>query len=260
MQIKTRLTSKSLALLMTSALTMGIAHAEDAAPAPDYTFTGNASLTSEYIYRGIAQTNNKAAIQGGFDFAHKSGFYLGTWGSSISWLSDAGAGSFPTELDVYGGYKGAVTDDIGFDVGGLQYYYPGKLNDGFFNPNTFEVYGALTWKFATLKYSRTTGNLFGTATATTNSHGSGYVDLTLAPDLGDGWIATAHIGRQTVTHFGDASYNDWKLGIAKDVGVGTVSAAVSGTNAKGDQGEFYRNAYGTNLGKTRFVLSFTKTM
>ena len=62
-----------------------------APPAPDYTLTANVGLFSQYIFRGIAQTAGKPAVQGGFDWAHSSGFYLGTWGSNISWLEDFGA-------------------------------------------------------------------------------------------------------------------------------------------------------------------------
>jgi len=58
------------------------------APEPDWTFTGNVGLYSQYVFRGISQTNEKPALQGGFDLGHKSGFYVGTWASNISWISD----------------------------------------------------------------------------------------------------------------------------------------------------------------------------
>ncbi|MEK7737008.1 MAG: TorF family putative porin [Pseudomonadota bacterium] len=74
-----------------------------AAPAAPSPFVGNFTLASEYLYRGIAQTRGKPAIQGGFDYAHPSGFYVGTWGSNISWLTDAGASGASLELDIYGG-------------------------------------------------------------------------------------------------------------------------------------------------------------
>src|SRR5574341_1330912 len=101
------------------------------APASPHTFTGNVTIASEYIYRGIGQTNRKPALQGGFDYSHSSGFYAGIWGSNISWLADgnqvAGSScatsgpciSSSIELDVYGGYKGTITGDLGFDVGVL---------------------------------------------------------------------------------------------------------------------------------------------
>src|SRR4029078_3589863 len=66
----------------------------DKAPAPaatpDYTLTGNFGIYSQYIFRGLTQTDRKPAAQGGFDFAHTNGIYLGTWASNISWVHDAG--------------------------------------------------------------------------------------------------------------------------------------------------------------------------
>ena len=64
-------------------------------------------VVTDYRYRGISQSRLKPALQGGVDFAHKSGFYLGTWASTIKWIKDAG-GDAPVELDLYGGYKGTA--------------------------------------------------------------------------------------------------------------------------------------------------------
>ena len=61
-------------------------------PAPENTFTANVALYSQYIFRGLTQTNRRPALQGGFDYAHSSGFYAGVWGSNISWISDAAPG------------------------------------------------------------------------------------------------------------------------------------------------------------------------
>ena len=62
--------------------------AKPAEPKPSYTLTGNVGIFSQYIFRGLTQTGRKPALQGGFDFAHESGFYLGTWASNISWLKE----------------------------------------------------------------------------------------------------------------------------------------------------------------------------
>ena len=72
------------ALIAASIVLPTMANAADAAPTPEHTFTSNVTLASEYIYRGIGQTNRKPAIQGGFDYAHSSGVYLGTWASNVS--------------------------------------------------------------------------------------------------------------------------------------------------------------------------------
>ncbi len=102
------------------------------APEPDWTFTGNVGLYSQYVFRGISQTNEKPALQGGFDLGHKSGLYAGTWASNISWLSDGNPPSAPPpapsaslEWDFYGGYKGSLPADFGYDLGVLYYWYPG---------------------------------------------------------------------------------------------------------------------------------------
>src|SRR5512145_3104795 len=77
-----------------------------APPPPEHTVTANVGLFSEYIFRGIAQTAGKPAVQGGFDYAHSSGVYAGVWGSNISWLEDFDAYTRSSlELDFYGGYK-----------------------------------------------------------------------------------------------------------------------------------------------------------
>ena len=79
--------SKLLNSLILAALAVpGVAMAADAAPAP--LFTANVALVTNYLYRGISQTGGKPAIQGGFDYAHSSGFYAGVWGSNISWIGD----------------------------------------------------------------------------------------------------------------------------------------------------------------------------
>lgn len=237
----------------------------EATPAPASPFTGNFTLASEYLYRGIAQTRGKPAVQGGFDYAHPSGFYAGTWGSSISWLTDAGASGASLELDIYGGYKGAITDDLGYDIGVLTYNYPGTFPKGFTKPDTTEIYGALSWKWLTAKYSYTTTNLFGALTPTGGkTTGSGYLDLTGSFDLGDGLGVSAHLGHQSVKGFSGASYTDWKLGVTKDLGIGTAGVALLGTDAKGScaKGEFYcfvSPAGGYEAGKSRLLLTFGKT-
>ena len=231
------------------------------APAPS-PFTGNVGFATEYLYRGIAQTAGKPALQGGFDYAHASGAYVGVWGSNISWLENAKASGASLEVDIYGGYKGAM-GDLGYDVGVLTYSYPGTVSPGFANPNTTELYGAVTWKILTVKYSQSTTNLFGIG----NSRNSTYLELNVAQDLGNGWGVTGHVGKQTVKNSGFASYTDYKLGVTKDVGVGVVGLALTTTNANDNCGsnDFYcvqtrpDGAFNYSAGKSRVVLNFTKT-
>jgi len=180
--------------------------------------TANVTLVNDYRYRGISQSNFKPAIQGGFDYAHESGFYIGNWNSTISWIGDAygqngsasgygytlGNVSAPIEMDFYAGFKKElIGEGFASDLGILQYYYPnsGIPNTGGLtaNPNTTEIYLAQNFTFGSLtgfaKISYAVTTLFGTV----NSTGSFYPDLTLNYDTGIWGLAlNGHIGYQHV--------------------------------------------------------------
>lgn len=218
--------------------------AEDAAPASTLSF--NVGVVSDYLFRGVSQTHGDPALQGGVDFAHPSGFYIGAWASTITWVKDAyGKGS--TEIDVYGGYKNAFAGgDWTYDVGYITYTYPGHGNaiaNVNANPNTQEIYGALGYKWLSAKYSYATSSHFiGWAGGTAydrNTRGSTYLEANANYDLGSGWTLIGHVGHQKVKGYvataalQDADYTDWKLGVSKDVGFGTVSVYYSDTNTKG---------------------------
>ncbi len=245
------------------AMAQTAAPAAEAAAAPASPFTGNVTLASEYIYRGIAQTNRKPAIQGGFDYAHGSGAYVGLWASSISWLSDIPGGvSAPAEIDVYGGFKNTFAGDFNYDVGVLTYNYPGSYPSGFTKPDTTELYGALGWKWLSVKYSYAVSkNIFGwTGANGEKTRGSDYLELNGAYDLGDGWGVLGHIGHQKIKNFSAASYTDYKVGVTKDFGFGVVGLSYWDTDAKGGAGQPYRNAFNKDMGKGAVLLSFTKTL
>jgi len=250
--------AKKSMLVMVLALA-GSAFAQTAAPAPDYTLSYNVGATTDYRYRGISQTGKKPALNGGIDYAHKSGFYLGTWASTITWLKDSTANpnttKGPIEIDVYGGYKGALSESVGYDVGGLYYWYAGnnmKDTAGNVSPNTFELYGALTFGIVTAKYSHATTNLFGTA----NSKNSGYLDLSANFDLGSGWSIVPHVGAQKVKN--GNSYTDYSVAVNKDIDGLVVSLAVVGTSGLG--GPYTLVGSGTrDLAKDGLVLSVKKS-
>lgn len=223
--------------------------AEEAAASP---ITANVTLASEYVYRGISQTREEMALQGGFDYAHSSGFYIGTWGSNVNWLQDAGA-SNSLEVDIYGGYKGKISDDLSFDVGYLRYEYPGSYPAGFVSPNTDEVYVAGTYKMFTLKYSHSLSNLFGFS----NSKGSDYIDASANFEIMSGLTLGLHAGHQSVKNNGFFSYTDYKASLTKDFGGGlSVTGAYMDTNA--NDGAYVYAPSNTNLSDGRFVLSVTK--
>ena len=213
-----KLNAKS-ALILSTLLVGTAAMAQTKAPEPDYTLSYNVGVTTDYRYRGLSQSHLKPALQGGADFAHKSGVYLGAWASTIHWIKDAG-GSGNVELDLYGGYKGTV-GDLGYDVGVLTYQYPS--NKLAVNANTTELYGALTFGLVTAKYSHSVTNLFGFA----NSKNSSYLEAAASFDLGNGYSVAPHIGYQKVAGSGNGvySYADFSLATAKDFGNGLVASA-----------------------------------
>ena len=233
-------------MLAMSLAIAGNAFAQAAPAAPESTLSFNVGAVNEYRYRGISQSRFDPALSGGADYADKSGVYLGVWGSSIKWIKDAG-GKANTEVDYYGGYKFTV-GDVGYDIGFLRYDYSGNALKP--SANTNEFYGAATMGPVTLKYSQSTGNLFGFA----NSKGSSYVDLTATFDLGDGYSLVPHIGYQAVKGAGNGiySYTDTALTLGKDLGNGlAASAAIIGTNAKTGS---YVSPAGKQLGKSGLVV------
>ena len=235
----------------------------------------NVTVVNDYRYRGISQTNFKPAIQGGFDYAHESGFYIGNWNSTISWISDAATTggynvSAPIEMDFYAGFKKElIGEGFASDLGVLQYYYPTSgLPSGATNPNTTEIYAAQNYTFGPLtgfvKFSYAVTNIFGFA----NSSGSYYPDLTANYDTGVwGLSVNAHVGYQkiagqnVIAGVPTASYTDWKLGLTKDFGGGlSLAVAYIGTNAaKSGSTYAYQSPSGKNLGGSTGIVSLTKT-
>jgi uncharacterized protein (TIGR02001 family) len=249
------LKNKLLAAALASAFAMP-------AMAADFTPSSNVSLVSDYLYRGISQSGANPALQGGFDLAHSSGVYIGAWGSSISWISDAGlANSAGLELDTYAGYKGAA-GDVAYDVGFLRYNYPGSYVAGVTKPDTNEVYGALTYSIVTAKLSYALGDLFGVSEA----KGSTYLELNASYAIPDTGITLgAHYGKQTykgTTADGykaldaDPTYSDYKLSITKDFSGYVLGLAYSNTNAS----SFYTSITPEQkkLGKSTAVLSLSR--
>ena len=268
-------------LILTALSAPGLALAEEApaaaagAAAPTPAVTSNVALVSNYLYRGISQTGAKPAIQGGFDYAHASGFYAGIWGSSISWISDGyapavgttpgvGAQNAGVELDTYFGFKNSFATDYSYDVGYLRYNYPGNYAAGATKADTDEIYGLIGYKWITAKYSYALGDTFGMSKA----KGTSYIDLSASYPVADTGITLgAHYGKQSykgatadalAAAGTTATYSDYKLSVTKDFSGYVLGLAYSNTNAKSGVGQFY-NVLGKDLGKGTAVLSVTRT-
>jgi uncharacterized protein (TIGR02001 family) len=220
--------------------------------------SGNIALTSDYVFRGVSQTNEEPALQGGIEYAHDSGFYIGAWGSNISWLSDIpGDISSSLELDGYLGYRGSAGEIFAYDVGVLTYYYPGDFPDGFSRADTTELYlgGTLTPidnLSLGLKYSYAVTELFGYV----DSDGSGYLDASLNWTFVEGWVLNLHGGKQWIEENEDFEYTDWKLGVTRAFDNGfSIAAAYTDTDA---EQALYTNAYGNEIADGRFALTLAK--
>ena len=261
MNLKSKTALAALALIASTA-----AMAQATAPVPDYTLAYNIGAVSQYRFRGIEQTSGAPAIQGGVDFAHKSGVYLGAWASNVNWVKDFnGATQGNYEVDLYGGYKAEIMPGLGYDVGLITYQYPGNnsgaagtpgnpgaANTGYTNANTSEFYLGLSYNIVSFKYSQSMGDFLGNV----NSNASRYFEIAANFDLGNGFTLTPHVGRQTipnqtssaapgvaaVTDGTAANYTDYALTLAKDFGNGwSATLAAVGTDAK-DRGFYQTNS------------------
>ncbi|MFZ2301528.1 MAG: TorF family putative porin [Gallionella sp.] len=259
-----------------------VAMAADA-PASPHTVTANVGLVSDYVWRGISQTSHKPAIQGGFDYAHASGFYAGVWGSNISWISDTGGmngtGSASLELDTYFGFRNSFADDFTYDVGFIRYNYPGSYNPAASSvaavpgnvakADTDEIYGAIGYKWVTLKYSYGLGAFL----TIPGAQGTNYLDLTASYPIADsGFTVAAHVGKQTykgtyaaglaaftagAAALGTPTYTDYKLGVTKDISGYVLGLAYTSTNASSFYTASVGSATGKKLGQGTTALSLT---
>ncbi len=235
--------------------------AADAAPASDLTVAYNIGLYSQYIFRGLTQTDRGPAVQGGVDLTHSSGFYLGAWASNISWLRDnndaysasAYSKGGRIEVDLYGGYRYSFANGVGIDLGALQYLYPGSKSSGgdvnWASAYTTELYGALNYGWVQAKISSvvsdaawTVGKYTTYESTTKNARGTYYAELNATIPVSDligakdglasGITGIAHIARQEFNAGSGNdvySYTDYKLGLQKSISDG----ALSGVNLGG---------------------------
>jgi uncharacterized protein (TIGR02001 family) len=237
-----------------------VAMAEDAAS--PHSLSGSLTLTSDYVFRGISQTGGDMAVQGGLEYGHSSGFYLGTWGSNVGWIEDfQGYDSGNVEIDLYGGFRGGIGETgLTFDVGAIQYWYPGDKPSGTVDADTTELYAALGWKWFTVKYSYyVSDEVFGF-----DADGSAdYLDISASLPLGEtGLTLGAHWGTFGFGDADDADYDDWKVSLAYDMsklgGLGegmTVGIAYSDTDADDD---VWTDANGEFLGDSTTTVWLTK--
>jgi uncharacterized protein (TIGR02001 family) len=278
---------KSALALAASSLLATTAFAQTAPAAEASPIAANVTVTSSYAYRGLTQSNYRPAIQGGFDYAHESGFYIGNWNSSISWISDGYQNatnqqrvvSAPVEMDFYAGYKKElIGEGFATDLGVLQYYYPTTALPNIsasnttvganpttrqasgVSPQTTEIYAAQNFTFGPVtgfaKVSYALTNLFGIY----NSKGAYYPDLTANYDTGMyGITLNGHVGYQYVPN----SYSVTTANAtANGIGAGTYNLSYFDWKlglTKDFGGGLSATAYyvGTNISKVGNTYTYT---
>jgi len=230
-------------LLTALLIVAGVAQAE---------VTTNLGATSDYRYRGISQTQNAPAIQGGIDYTNKNGFYAGNWNSSVSSLVYTnGAG---IETDLYAGYKKEI-QGITLDVGSYNYFYP-RASVGKTNYDTREVYVGAAKGPVSIKVSQSLGDYF----AASNSRGSRYYQADVAyPIAGTKASILAHVGRTDVANQTVLDSNDYNAGVGYNLAGFDLAAkyytnsnkttAFQTANTVGNQ-KLYRNALVLSVSKT----------
>ncbi|MCG6875448.1 MAG: TorF family putative porin [Betaproteobacteria bacterium] len=239
-------------------------------------WSANVGLFSDYLFRGVSQTGGEPAVQGGFDLGYEAGpvnLYAGTWASNISWLEDAGAYTNSSlEWDFYGGVNGSIGNTgLGWDAGLIYYYYPGSKTPGAVSANTTEIYGALSWKWLSAKYSYSLSDYFGVRDITgAKSDGTWYLDLKAKYDFEDGPAKGVSVwGHYGITEVNgtyapgaDPSYNDWQIGasytVQSSVFKDTEIGGYWSDTAKIDR-VVYTNAQGYDTAKGMFVVYVKKT-
>ena len=189
----------ALAALTGAALLLPATVSAEASP-----FSANAALTTDYVWRGVSQTLEDPAIQGGFDFNHDSGFYAGVWGSNVDFGGDE-----HLELDYYAGFAGE-TGGIGYDLGILYYDYFDDTDTSW--P---EIYAKLSYDFDVaaleggIAYSDDVGNS-GTDEI--------YYHVSASVPLGSVFSLGATVAYQDLDEEFGESYTHWQLGVGASYG------------------------------------------
>ena len=222
----------TLATAGLSLATPAMAQSEDSG----FTTSANVALTTDYRFRGVSLSGGDPAIQGGFDVAHDSGFYIGTWASSIK----GGPSYGDVELDLYAGWSGSLSDAVGIDVGGLYYMYPTEdlgLDTDYIAPNA-----AISAKLGPAEAT------LGVAYAPEQDSLGGDDNLYIYTDVGFGiadspFSVTGHLGYTDgalapplLAGAADDTGLDWALGLAVAQGnfeVGVSYVGVEGPSVDG---------------------------
>jgi uncharacterized protein (TIGR02001 family) len=220
-----------LALAVASALlpaSLMILSSPSRAEESPHSLSANVALTTNYMFRGISQTGNGPAVQGGLDYEFKPySLYAGVWGSNVS--SDGFAGA-SMELDLYAGWRPSW-DKFGLDIGYIRYQYP---TTDFTDNNTNEFHIGASYDFGVASPSFTVNysdDWFGTNDAW-------YYDLSVDVPLPQDFTLSGHFGWNRFDDDGGLTdYQDWRIGVSREfygLGFDLTYVDVSGLDSDDD--------------------------
>ncbi len=192
-------------LLIASAVAVGILASANVSAE----FEGNIAVTNNYLWRGVTQTTDNAAISGGLDYSNESGFYAGTWASNIDWV-----GYNNYELDLYAGFGGDITSGVSYDVGVIGYYYPIGDTEADFA----EIYGSVSFSGLSVGVAY---EVFAEDDLDGDVYASLGYDMDLANDMGLSLVLGSYMfdddSVTDYTHFGaSVAKGDFSFGIEKN--------------------------------------------
>jgi uncharacterized protein (TIGR02001 family) len=216
--------------------------------------TGNLGLTSDYRFRGVSQSQNAPAVQGGIDYSHSSGFYVGNWNSSVS--SDLYTNGSGVESDLYAGFKKDIYKGLTLDVGSYNYFYPRATNGTSTNFDTNELFVGLGYGPLSVKYSQSLSNYFGT----TNSKNSQYYQADFVQPVGKTKVSLlAHVGRTEVNNNSSLNYTDYNVGLGYNLQGWDLAAKYYINDNKTSTFMTANTINGQKLYKDAFVFSVAKS-
>ena len=220
-------------------------------------FTGTTSLATDYVFRGISNTDEDPAVQGSLDYSHENGLYAGMWASNVKFRENAGVDAVDTvdeasiEIDYYAGFAGESASGVGWDVGAIYYSYPGAEAD--LNYDYGEACSTLNYSFEAVPLQPEIGvglyyspEYFGDSGKATYT--SGTLQLSLPEEFGINFTA----GKQWFDEALD--YMDWKLGVTKALAGFDFEIAYTDTDlSKSDCG-------GESICAGRAIFSVSRTL
>lgn len=183
------------------------------AQAGDWTPSANVGLTTDYVFRGISQTDENPALQASVELSHASGFYLGIWGSNVDFNDGDEA---EVEIDYYAGFASELTDELSWDAGVLYYSYPGASSD--LDYDYWEGKLGLAYSLGDVAMTPTFGvEAYYTPEYFGNTGDATYLIGTLGLALTEELELSAGVGYQSFSESGLVDYTDWKLGLATEM-------------------------------------------